>query len=103
MTPTIFPQPDTFADEGRKYYMEPSKDGFFFGTASPGRSWGEFENMSVPISAADVTEIQEIIFVGSVQPKCVKAQFKIKSVKGVSLSAKSNFFFEFFCNQNNLL
>lgn len=28
MTPTIFSQPDTFEDEGRKYYMGPSEDGF---------------------------------------------------------------------------
>lgn len=28
MTPTIFSQPDTFADEGRKYYMGPSEEGF---------------------------------------------------------------------------
>lgn len=54
MTPTIFSQPDTFADEGRKYYMGPSEEVFFV-TASPGRSWGELENMSALISAADLS------------------------------------------------
>lgn len=30
MTPTIFSHPDSFAGEGRKYYMGPFEDGFSF-------------------------------------------------------------------------
>lgn len=60
MTPTIFSHPDSFAGEGRKYYMGLFEDGFFsfFETVSPGRSWGEFENMSALISAADISGVQ---------------------------------------------
>lgn len=50
--------------------------------------------MSALISAADITQVQQIVFVGTEEPPCVKTvQFQIKSVKRISLPERYNFIY----------
>lgn len=60
MTPTIpppiQPPPGPICRRGEEIFHGYIWGRFFFETVSPGRSWGEFENMSTLISAPDITQ-----------------------------------------------